>query len=977
MTPRSSGAPSPERWRVIEETLQRALDVEPAARAAFLAEACAGDHELRREVESLIAATPRTAFLERPVLPDLRSPTGAQPIALSDPTSARYAQDVAARLAAAVADRYTVERELGRGGMAMVFLARDLRHRRHVAIKVLYPELSAVLGVDRFLKEIELTASLQHPHILPLYDSGSADGLLFYVMPWVEGETLRMRLARERHLPVGDALRIAGEVADALTYAHARNVIHRDIKPENILLQGDHAVVADFGIALAVQQAGGERMTRTGLSLGTPQYMAPEQAMGDRVVDARADVYALSAVTYEMLAGEAPFAGPTAQAVVARLLTESVPPIVARRPTVPAHVERAVRCAMERIAADRFPSAAAFAAALNDPSHDVPSRRSRARPLPLPAVTLTRHAATLIGAGALGVVALAAAIGWWRGRASAPSSAVTAATSGVMRFAVAPESLSAGIGAPALSPDGRTLVYEGRSRSSAVLFARQLDELTSRPLKGTDYGESPFFSPDGEWIVFSAKQAIWRVRLDGGAPELVARLSGWKRFTGGTWGSDDVIRYSVEGEGLFSVAAGGGEPSRITTVDSTARMLAPHLIPGMQGMLVTLLRGNDNARIGVVELPSGVIREIGDGSGARYAAGHIVFARRGGDLFRQQFDLATLQPVGAVTQIERGVDPSATTPARLATLFTAAPNGAVAYRALAPTADADETQLLVTDRLGRVQRQIPARTPWSPRLSPDGRRVAYGAFAPGRSASNLFITDLADGTTQQLTDDDQDNNDPQWSPDGGAIAYSALVNGGKDLFVRSLGGPRSQRVTSFVGAEWPSGWTNDGEQVLFTRWGDADQRDLWIQPVNGGAARPITSGGSQETGATVSPDGRWLLYQSDESGRPEIYVESFPTRGRKERVSLGGGVNPRWRGDGKELYYWQDDQLVAVPLDARMPGQQPSIGVRLTLFRASYTAGELPMYDVSRDGSQFVLVARGVRPERLVVAVGMLAGTGR
>src|SRR5688500_11335628 len=204
-------------------------------------------------------------------------------------------------LAAALADRYRIERELGTGGMATVYLAEDVRHRRKVALKVLYPELSAVLGPERFLKEIELTASLQHPHILPLFDSGSADGQLFYVMPFVEGETLRTRLERERQLPVGDAVRLATEVADALSYAHGRGVVHRDIKPENVLLQGGHALVADFGIALAVQHAGGQRMTQTGLSLGTPQYMSPEQAMGEKAVDARTDVYALGAVTYEML----------------------------------------------------------------------------------------------------------------------------------------------------------------------------------------------------------------------------------------------------------------------------------------------------------------------------------------------------------------------------------------------------------------------------------------------------------------------------------------------------------------------------------------------------------------------------------------------------------------------------------------------------------------------------------------------------
>jgi serine/threonine-protein kinase len=259
--------------------------------------------------------------------------------------------------------------------MATVYLADDLRHGRRVAIKLLHPELSAVLGPERFLAEIKTTAGLQHPHILPLFDSGAADGLLFYVMPYVEGETLRRRLQREHQLPISDAIRLATEVADALGYAHDHGIIHRDVKPENILLGypsrdrgatgAGHALVADFGIALAVEQAGGSRLTQTGLSLGTPHYMSPEQAMGERSVDARADVYALGAVMYEMLAGEPPFTGPTAQAVVAKVITERPRPLREIRETVPSHVAAAVHAALQKLPTDRPASAAEFARALS------------------------------------------------------------------------------------------------------------------------------------------------------------------------------------------------------------------------------------------------------------------------------------------------------------------------------------------------------------------------------------------------------------------------------------------------------------------------------------------------------------------------------------------------------------------------------------------------------------------------------------
>src|SRR3954470_15625078 len=265
-------------------------------------------------------------------------------------------------LVAALADRYRIERELGAGGMATVYLAHDLKHDRDVAIKVLHPDLGAVLGGERFLIEIRTTARLQHPHILPLLDSGDADGLLYYVMPYVAGETLRGRLERERQLSIDDALRIAREVADALQYAHSAGIIHRDVKPENILLQGGHALVADFGIALAVQEAGGQRMTQTGLSLGTPQYMSPEQAMGERVIDARADVYALGAVLYEMLTGDPPFSGSSIQAIVAKVLSEKPTPVRTLRDMVSPGVEQAVLTALAKLPADRFASAADFTA---------------------------------------------------------------------------------------------------------------------------------------------------------------------------------------------------------------------------------------------------------------------------------------------------------------------------------------------------------------------------------------------------------------------------------------------------------------------------------------------------------------------------------------------------------------------------------------------------------------------------------------
>jgi len=276
----------------------------------------------------------------------------------------RLLADLQARLRSALLDRYLIDRELGRGGMATVYLARDLRHRRPVAVKVLHPELAYVVGADRFLREIEVAANLNHPHILPLFDSGEVDGLLYYVMPYVAGESLRNKLRREIHLPVGEALTIAREVADALNYAHGQGIIHRDIKPENILLSGGHALVADFGIARAVEQAGGAGLTETGLAVGTAAYMSPEQASGERQLDGRSDIYSLGSVLYEMLAGEPPYTGPSAQAIVAKRLSDPVPSVRRVRAAVPEGLEQAVTRALAPVAADRFASADDFVRAL-------------------------------------------------------------------------------------------------------------------------------------------------------------------------------------------------------------------------------------------------------------------------------------------------------------------------------------------------------------------------------------------------------------------------------------------------------------------------------------------------------------------------------------------------------------------------------------------------------------------------------------
>ncbi|MEP6906079.1 MAG: protein kinase, partial [Gemmatimonadales bacterium] len=480
--------------------------------------------------------------------------------------------DAIAQLKASLAQRYEIEREIGAGGMATVYLARDIRHDRPVALKLLNPELGAVLGVERFLAEIKVTANLQHPNLLPLFDSGEAEGLLFYVMPFVEGESLRARLEREKQLPIDESIRIAVAVANALEYAHSHGVIHRDLKPENILLQAGQPVIADFGIALAVSKAGGNRITQTGLSLGTPQYMSPEQATGDRVIDGRSDIYSLGAVTYEMLTGEAPHTGSTSQAIIARVLTERPRSMRSTRAAIPEHVEAAVMHALEKIPADRFSTAREFSEALlgrgtaGTTGFFATAHGGARRGATLPWRARLRDPVILAFAGFAAAMAALAMLALISGRRSG-----AAPSSRVVRFVfAAPDSSRPYANYPwpaAVSPDGSTVVYSVSRSGSVTLYALRTDQLEARPIPGTSDAYEPLFSPDGQWIAFGAGNKLRKVRLDGSAPITIADAAA---ANGADWTTHDELVIGSEGNkrGLTRVSASGGDLTEFARPDS-------------------------------------------------------------------------------------------------------------------------------------------------------------------------------------------------------------------------------------------------------------------------------------------------------------------------------------------------------------------------------------------------------------------------
>jgi len=434
--------------------------------------------------------------------------------------------EVRSALAAALADRYRLERELGQGGMATVYLAEDLKHRRKVAIKVLRPELAAALGAERFLREIATTANLRHPHILPLYDSGEAAGFLYYVMPLVEGESLRARLDRQKQLPIDEALGIAREVADALGYAHQRGIIHRDIKPENILLEGGHAVVADFGIARAISSAGAEKLTETGLSVGTPLYMSPEQAAGDPNLDGRSDLYSLGCVVYEMLGGQAPFTGPTAESITRQHIVTDAPPITNLRPTVPAEVAGALARSLAKNPADRFNPVAQFADALRPGSQAQPVHRpSTAVP-----ASLVSRTPILVG---VAVVAIAAALFFWRrgsgGEAARPASVAVLPfvdlsperTNTYLGDGISETLINALANVPGLSVAARTSAFSFRDKAEDVReIGRQLG--VAAVLEGSVQKAGNHLRVTAQLIKTADGLHLWSESFDRGAGDIFA-----------------------------------------------------------------------------------------------------------------------------------------------------------------------------------------------------------------------------------------------------------------------------------------------------------------------------------------------------------------------------------------------------------------------------------------------------------------------
>jgi serine/threonine-protein kinase len=870
--------------------------------------------------------------------------------------------DPIAALNTALDGRYAIERELGEGGMATVYLADDLRHSRKVALKVLKPELAAVVGADRFLTEIETTANLQHPNILPLFDSGEADGFLFYVMPYVEGENLQQKLDREKQLPVDEAVSITRDAAEALQAAHEQGVIHRDIKPANILLSRGKPLVADFGIALAVSAAGGGRLTETGLSLGTPFYMSPEQASADRDPSAASDVYALACVLYEMLVGEPPYTGASAQAVLAKILMEDAKAPTVARPSIPANVDAAIRRALEKLPADRFATIQEFADALKDPNY----RYGEAAGAVATGVSAKWKRISYALGGLAAVLALA--LGWSINALRAPE--VRPLSRYIIGFDEDREPMANVRGVVlSVAPDGSRVVYAGSGASGGTqVWQRALDDLEPRPIPGTEGAISPVVSPDGSSVLYWVENGLSTIPLSGGPPfRVVPNHVG----AGLAWGSDGYIYYTdvEDGRGGISrVPATGGEPSVVTEAPEQGQHRWPELLPGGEGLLITLQTGApESSRIGVARLETGEVIELFPGAMARYATtGHLVYAAAGGTLMAVPFDESALEVTGAAVALLSGIQVGGGSNAQ----FSVSSNGTLVYRS--GTTQSGLRQVVWVTRDGELTPVDPdwMIDPSSPEssgaaevalaLSPDGSRVALKIYSD--AGEDIWVKELDDGPLSRLTFDPAPDRRPRWSPDGTRILFSSDRGENADLWVRRADGTGSaELLLDFDRAVHEALVTPDESWFVLRLGGQAASqggRDLMGLQAGDTTLIPMAAEDYDEKAAALSPDGRWLAYESTETGTEQVYVRPFPNADDgKWQVSTNGGQNPVWARDGTELFYIDGSGMmtaVAVETDGGF-----RVGEREELFSVPERNIDIqvnyPFWDVTPDGQRFIM----------------------
>ena len=873
------------------------------------------------------------------------------------------------RLNTALAGRYRIERELGEGGMATVYLCDDVKHDRKVALKLLKPELAAVLGAERFVQEIKTTAALQHPHILPLFDSGAADGFLFYVMPYIKGETLRDKLNRETQLGVEEAVRIAREVADALDYAHRNSVIHRDIKPENILMNDGRPMVADFGIALAVSAAAGGRMTETGLSLGTPHYMSPEQATAEKEITARSDVYSVGSVLYEMLTGHPPFTGAVAQQIIMKIITEPAEAVTKHRKSVPLHVADALAKSLEKLPADRFESAKAFADALGNPLYRSGAVQASAMHAGGGTASvgsswkLNRLALTI---SALAAVLLGTTLWGWLKPAAVP--VVIRNNINLWQNQQIP-SMRVGRGL-AISPDGGTVVFMDGDANSTQLYVKERDRLEVTTLAGTaGVAGAPTFSPDGAWIAFvTGDGKVQKVPRLGGSAIAIADSAN----TGSpalAWLEDGTILFEDAHADVKAVGQGGGIARHVLTNtpgDSAARnMRYLARVQGVKAALVVACNGGcGGSELRVLDLrsdqPKVTVLTTQALNAWSLPSGIVAFVRHDGGVFAAPFDIKTLTFTQPPTPMMSGVRTN-----NNAADMAVSANGTALY--VAGTSGVSGGLVVEPVWVTRAGAVTPMDSAWTMdippgingnaiALSPDGHRLALTVARPGSGQIDIWIKQLdrTSGTLTKLTFEGNNIN-PVWTPSGQRVLYA----GGTPLRSRRADGTGAVDTLFMSKRTFPEVvLTPDSNAFILRLSSGSPTADIVLWHRGDTATVPlVASPVFNEVSPALSPDGRWLAYSSNESGRFEVYVRPYPNvdAGRWQ-VSQAGGGSPHWSHTGRELFYQNGAKaLVAV---AVVPGVTFTLGAQVTLFTTSgFTGagGNFLHYDVAPGDQRFVL----------------------
>jgi len=934
-----------ERWRRVEDLCEQALALDSGERRAFLVEACGADEALRHEVESLLAnATKAEDFLAPSAL------AAAAHVVVSSQSATLTGRRIGI---------YEIGARLGVGGMGEVYRAKDTRLGRDVAIKVLPAAFTADRErLARFEREAWVLASLNHPNIGAIYGVEEFEGLHALVLELVEGDTLAGRIAvRGSGLKVSDGLGIARQIAEALEAAHEKGIIHRDLKPANIkVTPTGTAKVLDFGLAKSGAGSvpdlphsptitiGG---TRDGALLGTAAYMSPEQARG-QVVDKRTDIWAFGCVLYEMLTGRIAFPGATVSDHIAAILERDPDWSALSRSTPPA-IERLLRRCLEKDPKQRLHDIADARIEIDEELTGKTSAATSATPR---GRRRSRRAAW-----AIATVLVAVATGWsaWqvgRSRGAPLGRSVT-------RFAIQPPDVGSFVNAYDISPDGGQLVYVvGQSPSRLVI--RRFDQFDATPVAGTEGADVPFFSADGEWIAFFMADKLAKVNIRSNAPPVILRSHPDLGNRGGAW-TDDAVIFTGRDAPLRQVSTEGGEPRPLTTLDPKTGEIdhhAPDVLPGGQVVLFALHRSEDRFSIVVESLASHQRKMlIESGFAPRYStSGHIVFGR-GTSVLAVPFDLGRLEVTGTpVTLVEH----VATEPRNGLASFRLSKSGSLVFE---PDRSLAGRKLVWVDRTGaETPLPIAPRAFWTARVSPDGKTLAFTAADGGRL--DIWIYDIGSEKLTRITSEGE-NNAPMWTPDGRWLTFASNRNGLHHIIRQPADGSGvAESVVSSRDILLPGSWTADNRTLLYTDRPPTDKLRMFALHIDrASTSEPL----GNRSFPSLSPDGRWLAFVSEETGQREVYVEAFPASGFRHQISVGGGGDPVWSRDGRTVFYKNRDDLFRVGVD-RSRGF--SAGKPERLFERQYVRADLD-YDVAPT-ERFLMIKPSeeeLKPSQLKVVV--------